>query len=591
MIVAKTPLASMLPHSSENETIHFIDELNDKSFKLRHLNQKQSAELAHQALQLATHALYNKGRGNALLNIGFQEMNYGNYDKAFNTFNHALDVFRKIDNPRGISNAYYNLGLVYLRLGDYDNSMEVFQESIKIRKALNDEDGIASCKSHTAFIYSQFGLDDTALDEYNESITILRSNNNKAALAATLVGLGVLKMKLNKLAEAKEHLTESMNIRKNLNEINGWLGSINYLSDVYLKEGNTSEALLLLKQALNTAVNQHQLFAAGVCRIYTNVAKAYTQQKDYDNGILHLEKALDLAIETKQQYQLHEIYFELAKLYKSLNMFDRALDYYEKFHESKQALINLNAAAKLKNLEMLNKVEMREKEIEIHRLKNIELKDRNRIIREERKKSDELLMNILPWRTAKELKKNGTAKARRYKLVTVLFSDFVNFTKTAEKLSPEKVVSCIDRYFRAFDEIIIKHNIEKIKTIGDAYMAAGGVPKATTSNPIDVVNAGLEMAEYVNKQNDPLFKIRMGIHSGPVVAGIVGIKKFAYDIWGDTVNIASRMESSGEADKVNISGFTYDLIKEQFNCLYRGKIIAKNKGMVDMYFVEGRKKD
>ncbi len=589
MKLSETISVSMVSPLTLSEMNQLVDELNYKSFQQRHLNQKESAELAHKALQLATDAEYNIGRGNALINIGFQEMNYGHYDKAFNTFNQSLHLFKNINNPRGIGHANYHLGLVYLRLGDYNSSMEVFQESLKIRKALNDEDGVASCKSHIAYINAQFGLNDTALREYNECIAIYRMNNNKASLAAALMGLGPVKMKLNKLDEAKQHLTESMNIRKDLNEITGWLGSINYLSDVYLKEGNILEALQLLKDALNTALDQDQPFTAGICRLHTNLAKVYVQLKDHNNGILHLEKALALAIETKQQYQLHDIYSELSKLYKSINVFDKALYYYENFHESKQEVINLNASAKLRNLEMLNKVEVREKEIEIHRLKNIELKERNRIIREERKKSDELLMNILPRQTARELKKNGSAKARRYNLVTVLFCDFVNFTKTAEKLSSEELVSCIDTYFRAFDEIIIRHNIEKIKTIGDAYMAAGGVPVANTTNPVDVINAGLEMISYVNEQNDPLFKIRMGINSGSVVAGIVGIKKFAYDIWGDTVNIASRMESSGEAGKVNISGNTYDLVKDRFNCLYRGKVEAKNKGMIDMYFVEGSK--
>jgi len=223
-----------------------------------------------------------------------------------------------------------------------------------------------------------------------------------------------------------------------------------------------------------------------------------------------------------------------------------------------------------------------------------QLELRNKLIEKEKQKSDDLLLNILPAETAEELKETGEAAAKSYKMVTVLFSDFKNFTMVAEKLSPEKLVAEINHYFSAFDHIVQKHEIEKIKTIGDAYMCAGGLPHANMTNPVDVVMAALEIQEFMDKDkierqklDKPVFEIRIGIHSGPIVAGIVGIKKFAYDIWGDTVNIASRMETSGEEGKVNISGATYQLVKDKFNCTHRGKIEAKNKGTIDMYFVDG----
>jgi ligand-binding sensor domain-containing protein/class 3 adenylate cyclase len=211
----------------------------------------------------------------------------------------------------------------------------------------------------------------------------------------------------------------------------------------------------------------------------------------------------------------------------------------------------------------------------------------------EKKKSDDLLLNILPEEVAEELKAKGTAEAKLIDEVTVLFTDFKGFTSISEKLSPKDLVSDIHECFSAFDRIIEKHGIEKIKTIGDAYMAAGGLPVPNTTHAIDVVNAALEIAKFVEEgkakkisENKPYFEIRIGVHTGPVVAGIVGVKKFAYDIWGDTVNTASRMESSGEAGKVNISETTYDMVKGRFNCLHRGKIQAKNKGEMSMYFIE-----
>ncbi|MBD0293639.1 MAG: adenylate/guanylate cyclase domain-containing protein [Flavisolibacter sp.] len=205
-----------------------------------------------------------------------------------------------------------------------------------------------------------------------------------------------------------------------------------------------------------------------------------------------------------------------------------------------------------------------------------------------------LFLNILPADTADELKATGTAKAKYYQSVSVLFADFKGFTQMSERLPPAMLVSELNEVFTAFDRIIQKYEIEKIKTIGDAYMCAGGLPVPNNTHPKDVVNAALEMRDYIhqcneNRQDDIVFEVRLGISTGPVISGIVGLKKFAYDIWGDTVNIAARMETCSEPGRINISGATYELIKDDFYCTYRGKINAKNKGEVDMYFVENIK--
>lgn len=225
-----------------------------------------------------------------------------------------------------------------------------------------------------------------------------------------------------------------------------------------------------------------------------------------------------------------------------------------------------------------------------------ELKQKNRILNEERRKSDDLLLNILPYEIAEQLKNKGAVDAKTYRRVSVLFTDFKGFTHISEKLTPQEIIKELGVFFAKFDEIIGDHFIEKIKTIGDAYMCVGGLPLRNKSNPIDTVLAGLEMQYFAEKlnelkrENDEVeWHLRLGIHTGRVVAGVVGKKKFAYDIWGDTVNTASRMESAGEIGKVNVSGETYKYIKDYFDCEYRGKIEAKNKGEIDMYFVHGLK--
>ena len=215
------------------------------------------------------------------------------------------------------------------------------------------------------------------------------------------------------------------------------------------------------------------------------------------------------------------------------------------------------------------------------------------VIEKEKEKSDELLLNILPTEVAEELKEKGYTTAKSFDEVTVLFSDIKGFTNVAEKMTAQELVKEINTYFSAFDHIILKYGLEKIKTIGDAYIAAGGLPEKNSATAQSVVEAAIAMQREVERlkqeriaSNKPYFELRIGIHTGPVVAGVVGIKKFQYDIWGDTVNLAARMEQSGIPGKINISHHTYEAVKDQFTCIHRGKIEAKNKGEMDMYFVE-----
>jgi len=221
----------------------------------------------------------------------------------------------------------------------------------------------------------------------------------------------------------------------------------------------------------------------------------------------------------------------------------------------------------------------------------------NKLLDAAKKKSEDLLLNILPIEIAEELKINGIVKAKRFDEVTVMFTDFKDFTQVSEKLSAEELVEKIHFYFSEFDKIIEKHGVEKIKIIGDSYMCAGGLPVSNQTHAYDIVSAALELQELMIEQKTRLsekgqtfFELRIGIHTGPVIAGVVGKKKYAYDIWGDTVNTASRMENSGEINRVNISGTTYEKVKNKFVCTYRGRVKAKHKGEIDMYFVESHKK-
>jgi class 3 adenylate cyclase len=232
-------------------------------------------------------------------------------------------------------------------------------------------------------------------------------------------------------------------------------------------------------------------------------------------------------------------------------------------------------------------IRQRERELEA------QVQERTQELEAEKLKSEELLLNILPVGLAEELKEFGFAKAKRHEMVTVMFSDFKGFSRISEQLEPEALVAEIDYCFRAFDRIVEKYQLEKIKTVGDAYLCVSGINSDEDAKDAEaVIRAAVEIQQFLALRSRERkahklhhFEARIGVHTGPVVAGIVGIKKFAYDIWGDTVNVASRMETNGEAGKVNISETTYDLVKHQFRCTYHGNF-QENSNEIGMYWIE-----
>ena len=341
---------------------------------------------------------------------------------------------------------------------------------------------------------------------------------------------------------------------------------------------------------------------------------------DLQKAILFMEKGNEMYKFLGATGPLSESFQHLSEAYQLSGNYKAAFDAQAQYIVYKDSVFNKENTEKITRLEVEG--EYRRKQL-ADSLKNIEAKKLSALklqkqkaytymgaaavllllgfsffIVKERGKSEKsrmqaegLLLNILPAEIADELKDRGATTAKHFDDVTVLFTDFVNFTLAGEHMGTEKLVEELHTCFKAFDEIIGKYNIEKIKTIGDAYLAVSGLPVADNKHADNVLNAAMEIRAFMQNRRQQLgehtFEVRIDIHSGPVVAGIVGVKKFAYDIWGDTVNTAARMEQKSEAGKINISQTTYELVKGKYSCTYRGEIEAKNKGMMKMYFVEG----
>jgi class 3 adenylate cyclase len=330
-----------------------------------------------------------------------------------------------------------------------------------------------------------------------------------------------------------------------------------------------------------------------------------------------VDSALHLQVEAGQVANMNELYKTRSNIRRLQGDFKGALEDFMQYKTLNDSIYNIERNNEVTQKTMLYEFEKKEaatreeqlrKDIRARNIRNsiaaglaisilfggIVYRQRNKIS-QAKKRSEELLLNILPADVVEELKVKGHTEAKMMDEVTILFTDFKGFTALAQHLTPKQLVDDINECFSAFDLIMERHGIEKIKTIGDSYMAAGGLPVPNTTHATDVVNAAIEIQQFMlaykekkEAEGKHFFEIRIGINSGPVVAGIVGIKKFSFDIWGDSVNTASRMESSGEAGKINISKSTYDQVKEHFRCKPRGKIQAKGKGEIEMYFVEGR---
>jgi class 3 adenylate cyclase/AmiR/NasT family two-component response regulator len=256
----------------------------------------------------------------------------------------------------------------------------------------------------------------------------------------------------------------------------------------------------------------------------------------------------------------------------------------ERLLDQNQDLIDLTV-----NLEKIN-MKLEEQQQEVSKQK--------KMVEEQKKMADDLLLNIFPYEIAEQLKNKGRAKPMHYRLVSIMFTDFAGFSKLSDHMNIQDLIKELSMYFENFDIITGAHYIEKIKTIGDSYMCAGGLPIRNRSNPVDTVLAALKIQKFVIDSNkgreknlEQKWEIRLGIHTGEVIAGVIGKRKMAYDIWGDAVNTASRMESCGEVNRINISGGTYRHVKKYFDCTYRGKIEVRNMGLIDMYFVEGLKQE
>ena len=517
-------------------------------------------------------------------------------------------------NFKGCVNGYLQKGNALSRKGLLDKALEAYFIAIDYAQKADNQDGKAKVFIAIGNIYSEYDDSRNANRYYNKGIEILRTGSDSLELAKAIFNTGDGYYYDNKLDSALLYTQEADAIFLKLNSQHFHAYCIGNLGMIYARNGDDDLALNAINEAITILEQYEDFYPMAVYLI--SVADIYLANADKQTALKYALRSLELAQRHSLNEQVSEANLKLSEIYEGLGYSDEALLHYKEYILFRDSVNNIATVQQMANLRADFEVSQKQTEVDLltEQKKNQQIITTTiviilgltlvilfiliwyyKAISKEKDRSESLLLNILPEEIAQELKDTGKADARDFDMVSILFTDFKGFTEQSAKLSAAELVQEINHCFEAFDGIMEKYDVEKIKTIGDAYMAAGGLPVPTDISVKNTVLAALEMQAFISTHkaendaaNKPAFEMRVGIHTGPVVAGIVGVKKFQYDIWGDTVNTASRIESNGEVGKVNISDSTYKLVKDKFTCTHRGKIQAKGKGEIDMYFVEGR---
>ncbi len=550
-----------------------------------------------------------------LYDLAFYEIN--DFSKKLNYSQELIRLSEINKNNKYLYHGYFRLGDTKRLMGNLQEALEAYFKSAEVAKKENLIAAEGSSYGAIADIYSISDNHKNAMLYYDRAISILRKTEDTIAFASYILNAGDALLTNKQYDSALTYFNESGELFEQVNYKVGKAYNLGNIGMVYASTGKKDLAEMNINEAVNILEESGDYHP--ICVYLVSMADIYLEKNEHKIAINYAQRSLELAKKYGLKEQISDANLKLSELYELIGELVFSYKHYKDHIVYRDSLINIETVQNL--AEQRSDFEVSQKQIEVdlldQRRKNqrniaiatavalvligilaVGLYRRNNFIRKtkqiieaERDRSDTLLLNILPAETASELKQNGSVKAKKYDSVTVLFTDFKGFTNYSEKLSPEALVETIGFYFSKFDAIIEKHGLEKIKTIGDAYMCAGGLHTNENDHAQRMVQAAFEIVNFVEETKNDVaaseltFDIRIGINTGPVVAGVVGTKKFAYDIWGDTVNVASRMESMSEPGKINIGESTYHFVKDHYTCEYRGEIEAKNRGAMKMYFV------
>ena len=585
---------------------------------------EKAISYAEEAKKLSEKIGYKKGLAYALKSLGIANYYSGKSIAALDYWQQSLKVFESMNDLVGVANLQSNIGAIYFDQADDEKALEHYLRSLKISEQLGDKLRMTTALNNVGGVYfNKKATYEKALKYFLAAVPLAEETGDIEAIRVTNTNLGEVYGAMNQDSLAMHYYNKSLKVGPN-SESSPY--TYNLIGKLYLKRGFYDGALNYHKIAYNIAKKFNGQL--DLVQSLLGMGSVYEKKQDFKAAILAYKEAETIADEIKANKELEHVYNGMAASLANVGDYKNAYAYkakhaiikdklYDEATDNKIAFMqyDFDLQQKESKITLLTKENsLRQLQLTRQRIfrsaliiglililiiayilfRNYRAKEKiNKILDHQKNEIELLLLNILPAPVAKELQEVGHATSRNYESVSVMFTDFKGFTSIAETLSPAEVIDELNTNFMAFDSIIEKYGLEKIKTIGDSYMCAGGVPISDENHVYKIIKASLEIQEYMVNYNikrqqmqHAVWDLRIGIHVGPVVAGVVGKKKYAYDIWGSTVNIASRMESNGFPGRVNISYNTFQLIKDKFACSPRGKIYAKNVGEIDMYFVE-----
>ena len=539
-----------------------------------------------------------------------------NYKSAINNLKDALTIEKNNNNKKGESELYNAIGEIFLKQENIDSALSFFKKSLNISEKGKGKES-AAIYNNIGVAYYNEGDFESAIKYYEKSLKNLEKTGDKKDIAISLNNIGNVNYDWEKYIKAIEYYEKSLKYKKEANFNKGVINSLFNIANAYIKLGDIDKAENYYKNSLKLAETlQETKSVSKACKALAKISK---NRGDYLNAYKYLDKyksSTESLFEGEESKQISEIQSKYSNIQKDrkINKLQKELvnrDLYTRFKNEKarREIDLLQKENQLKSIRMrqnkmliyslvggafllliLAIVYFNRFKIKKNALKLIE--EAQKTILAEKEKSDKLLLNILPIKVARELKETGKVKAILYKDVTVLFSDIVDFTRISSNLSPEELIKDLNTLFTGFDEVMENHNCERIKTIGDGYLAVCGVPGGDSNHAENIANAAIDMMvflEELNKKSQRKWNLRIGIHSGEVVGGVVGIKKYTYDIFGDTLNTASRIEQSSLTNRINVSRKTFEIIEQKYDFEERNEIQIKGKGMMKMYFLNGKK--